>query len=208
MHGLSDSPGRQPGIAGIILAAGGSSRFGAVKQLLPWGRGTCLEACVRTAELAGLDPIVVVLGFQNEIILDQTQLGHAQVVKNAEWDQGQGASLKAGVGVLPEGLFGAVFMLADQPQISVNLVMAIKELAWKRNSVVVPLINDQRANPVFFPSRAFSRLSSIQGDQGGRALMGEFPTVLLPWLDEDMALDIDTQADYDRLCRIFFTNPS
>jgi hypothetical protein len=37
--------------------------------------------------------------------------------------------------------------------------------------------------------------------------MSEFQTVLLPWLDEDMALDLDTRQDYDRLCQIFFTKP-
>jgi CTP:molybdopterin cytidylyltransferase MocA len=47
----------------------------------------------------------------------------------------------------------------------------------------------------------------LEGDQGGRAIFGEFPVAQLPWLDEEMALDIDTREDYDRLTRIFFSKP-
>ena len=207
MHSSQAVSNGPPAIAGIVLAAGGSSRFGTVKQLLPWGKGTCLEACLRTAEMAGLAPIVAVLGSQYERIMRDTRFGSARAVINAEWEKGQATSLKAGLQALPDGLFGAVFLLADQPQISVTLVSAIMELAWKRDAVVVPVINDRRANPVFFPARAFPVLRHIEGDRGGRAVMSEFQTVLLPWLDEDMALDLDTRQDYDRLCQIFFTKP-
>ena len=197
-------PGRLPAVAGIILAAGGSSRFGTAKQLLPWGRGSCLESCIRTAELAGLDPLMVVLGERFEEIQAGTQFGRAQALRNVDWQRGQSTSLNHGIAALPGNCFGAIFLLADQPQISVNLLCAVKELAWQKDAVVVPLINDRRANPVFFPARAFPRLMQLQGDQGGRAVMGEFPAVQLPWLDDDMALDIDTPEDYDRLSRIFF----
>jgi molybdenum cofactor cytidylyltransferase len=191
-------------IAGIILAAGDSSRFGAPKQLQAWGQGSCLEACIRTAETAGLDPLVLVLGDHFEEIFARTQFGRALVVRNPDWEKGQSTSLKAGLAALPADCFGAIFLLADQPQVSVNLVGAVKELAWQKDAVILPLINDRRANPVFFPARAFPRLMDLQGDQGGRAILGEFSAVQLPWLDDDMALDIDTREDYDRLSRIFF----
>jgi len=196
-----------PAIAGVILAAGDSSRFGAPKQLQPWGRGTCLEACIRTAETAGLDPLVVVLGDHFEEIQARTHFGRALVVHNPDWKNGQSTSLKAGITALPQECFGAVFLLADQPQLSVQLVSAVKELAWQKDAVVLPIIGDRRANPVFFPKRAFPRLMELQGEQGGRAILGEFPAVQLPWLDEDMALDIDTREDYERLYRIFFSKP-
>ena len=108
---------------------------------------------------------------------------------------------------MPEACFGAVFMLADQPQISVSLLSAVMELAWQKDAVILPVIGDRRANPVFFPKRAFSHLMELEGDQGGRAIFGEFPVAQLPWLDEEMALDIDTREDYDRLTRIFFSKP-
>lgn len=207
MAELLDKVAGLPAIAGVILAAGDSSRFGAPKQLQPWGRGTCLEACIRTAETAGLDPLVVVLGDHFEEIQARTHFGRALVVHNPDWKNGQGTSLKAGIMALPQECFGAVFLLADQPQLSVQLVSAVKELAWQKDAVVLPIIGDRRANPVFFPKRAFPRLMELQGEQGGRAILGEFPAVQLPWLDEDMALDIDTREDYERLYRIFFSKP-
>jgi len=204
---LLDKATGLPAIAGIILAAGGSSRFGSPKQLRAWGHGNCLEACIRTAEIAGLDPLVVVLGESFVEIQARTQFGRALVARNPDWEKGQSTSLKAGIACLPEESFGAVFLLADQPQLSVQLIGAVKELAWQKNAVILPIIGDRRANPVFFPQRAFPRLMELQGDQGGRAVLGEFPTVQLPWLDDDMALDIDTPEDYDRLWRKFFAKP-
>ena len=200
-------PSGLPAIAGLILAAGESSRFGAPKQLQAWGRGNCLEACIRTAEIAGLNPIVVVLGDRFEEIQARTRFGRALTARNLEWEKGQSTSLRAGIAALPEVCFGAVFMLADQPQISVSLLSAVMELAWQKEAVILPVIGDRRANPVFFPKRAFSRLMELEGDQGGRAIFGEFPVAQLPWLDEEMALDIDTREDYDRLTRIFFSKP-
>ncbi len=171
------------------------------------GKAPAWKLCIRTAETAGLDPLVVVLGDHFEEIQARTHFGRALVVHNPDWKNGQSTSLKAGITALPQECFGAVFLLADQPQLSVQLVSAVKELAWQKDAVVLPIIGDRRANPVFFPKRAFPRLMELQGDLGGRAILGEFPAVQLPWLDEDMALDIDTREDYERLYRIFFSKP-
>jgi len=57
----------------------------------------------------------------------------------------------------------------------------------------------KRANPVYFPKKAFPVLIKLEGDQGGRTVLNQFPYILLEWLDEDMAEDIDTPEDYTRL---------
>ena len=91
-----------------------SSRLALPKQLQAWGRGNCLEACIRTAEIAGLNPIVVVLGdrfegnsgayaFRRDF--DRTQPGVGKGAKHL---------FESGISGLAEVCFGAVFMLADQ----------------------------------------------------------------------------------------------
>jgi molybdenum cofactor cytidylyltransferase len=186
-------------IAGVLLAAGQSSRFGQPKQLLPWGKQNVLNTCISTAKLAGLSPIAVVLGAHYEDISLEMDQGGVKVVINHHWAEGQSTSVKAGVSALPEDVFGAIFLLGDQPQISVQLIVSIMETARKRNKVVIPVIAGKRANPVYFPKAAFSALLNLEGDQGGRAVLNQFPTTLLEWLDDDMTGDIDTPEDYARL---------
>ena len=193
----------QVNIAGVILAAGQSSRFGQPKQLLPWGKRNMLNTCIATAKNAMLSPIVVVLGAHSEEILPEMDQEGVEVVINHHWAEGQSTSVKAGVSALPEDVYGAVFLLADQPQISVQLIVSIIETAWKRNNVVLPVIMGKRANPVYFPKQTFPALLNLEGDQGGRAVLNHFPTTLLEWLDEDMAGDMDTPEDYERLRKRF-----
>ena len=197
---MGSVPGR---VAGVILAAGESRRFGQPKQLLRWGKQNALNACIATAKLAGLDPIVVVLGANLEQILPQINREGVTVIENSHWSEGQSSSVKAGVAALPADVLGALFLLVDQPQISVQLVVSIEEAAWKKNTVVLPVIGGRRANPVYFPRAAFTALEQLQGDEGGRGIINQFPTKLLEWFDEDMASDIDTPEDYARLCKRF-----
>ena len=65
------------------------------------------------------------------------------------------------------------------------------------------MIMGKRANPVYFPKQTFPELLNLEGDQGGRAVLNQFPTTLLEWLDEDMAGDMDTPEDYERLRKRF-----
>ena len=196
----------QVNIAGVILAAGQSSRFGQLKQLLPWGKRNVLNTCIATAKIAMLSPIVVILGAHYDEILPEMDQEGVEVVINHHWAEGQSTSVKAGVSALPEEVYGAVFLLADQPQISVQLIVSIIETAWKRNNVVLPVIMGKRANPVYFPKQAFPALLKLDGDQGGRSVLNQFPNTLLEWLDEDMAGDIDTPKDYARLRERFGLN--
>lgn len=60
-------------------------------------------------------------------------------------------------------------------------------------------MNDRRANPVYFPKSTLKEIVEVTGDQGGRAIFSDFQVELVPWLDDLMALDIDTPDDYERL---------
>ena len=183
-------------VAGVILAAGGSSRFGEIKQLLPWKNKNIINTVVETAALAGLDPILVVLGANAGLIQASLDNETVQVVNNPDWDKGQSTSLKAGVTAIRQTVDGVLFLLCDQPHLTVNLVDAVVEEGLRSGKVVTPIIDDRRANPVYFPASCFPLFDTLEGDAGGRQIIPACPHTTLPWLDDWMARDIDTPEDY------------
>ena len=186
-------------VAGVILAAGGSSRFGEIKQLLPWKNKNIINTVVETAALAGLDPILVVLGANAGLIQASLDNETVQVVNNTDWDKGQSTSLKAGVTAIRQTVDGVLFLLCDQPHLTVNLVDAVVEEGLRSGKVVTPIIDDRRANPVYFPASCFPLFDTLEGDAGGRQIISACPHTTLPWLDDWMARDIDTPEDYRAL---------
>ena len=186
--------------AGILLAAGASTRYGQPKQLLEWQGEALVRRAARIALEGGLSPVVVVTGAHAEQVRQALAGLEVSVVENPAWQEGQAASLRAGLSKLPASVGAAVFLLADQPLITPTLVRGL--LAVHRSSfsaIVAPLIDGQRGNPVLFDRVTFPDLLTLQGDQGGRALFSRYPVAWLPWHDTGPLRDVDTPADYRAL---------
>jgi molybdenum cofactor cytidylyltransferase len=83
--------------AGLILAAGESSRMGRDKALLPFRGRTFLEAIVHTLRTAGIEGIAVVLGHHAEEIQRAARLDKVETVVNPDYQLGQTSSLQAGL---------------------------------------------------------------------------------------------------------------
>lgn len=227
-------------IAGIILAAGESARFGQPKQLLDWHGRPFVHAVAQNALDAGLSPVVVVTGANAEQVGAAVIDLDVKVVRNDEWKSGQGSSIKAGVlsliqpppslpqtrqqisfddnknslvgfgmhpsGVLregahrAEGVGGAIFLLADQPQITSSIIRALVEKhAEGLYPIVAPMVLDRRANPVLFDRATFFDLTTLEGDVGGRAIFHKHRVEYLLWHDDNLLLDVDTPEHYQRL---------
>jgi len=187
-------------VAGIILAAGASTRLGQPKQLLPWRGQPVIRHVAQTALSAGLDPVVVVTGALGEPIRQALAGLAIQVVHNPAWAEGQSTSVRCGLQALPDAAGAVVILLADQPQVPVTLVGKLVEIYRSQPvEIVAPQVQDRRANPVLFDRSVFADLLALQGDTGGRAVFSRHAVTWLPWLDESLLLDIDTWEDYQRL---------
>lgn len=186
--------------AGIVLAAGGSLRLGKPKQTLEWRGEALVRHVVRSGIEAGLSPLIVVTG-SNEAEVRQALEGLPVVfTSNPEWAAGQSSSMKLGLRGIPAESGSAVFLLADQPQIPVDLIRTLVEThVHSLDPIIAPMAGGERGNPVLFDRTTFGDLSAIEGDRGGRAIFDRYPVKYIPWLDESILLDVDTPEDYSRL---------
>ena len=154
----------------------------------------------RTALRAGLSPVIVVTGAHHQQIEEELKDLDVLIVRNEEWKTGQGSSIKAGVSSVSTECGGAIFLLADQPQVGASIIHALTEKhAEGLHPIVAPMVLDRRANPVLFDRAAFSDLMQIEGDTGGRAIFHKHRVEYLPWHDDGLLLDVDTPEQYERL---------
>lgn len=187
--------------AGIILAAGQSARFGQPKQLLDWKGKPFVRQVAETALHAGLWPVVVVTGCRAADVESAFEGLPVEIIRNEDWQSGQGSSIAAGVRALPKNIGAGIFLLADQPQIPADVIRALIEShSHSLPAVLAPLVlEEKRANPVLFDRVAFPDLLQLTGDVGGRALFGKYHVEYLPWHDDALLLDVDTPEDYKKL---------
>jgi molybdenum cofactor cytidylyltransferase len=187
--------------AGIILAAGESTRFGSPKQLLDWKGKPFVRQVAETALQSGLEPVVVVTGFHAADVESALSGLPVTIVRNPEYQQGQSTSIRAGVASLSDKAGAAVFLLADQPQIPVDVIRALVEShGQKMQAILAPLVlEDRRANPVLFDRDTFADLMQLTGDVGGRGIFDKYQVEYLPWHDEILLLDVDKPQDYQKL---------
>jgi molybdenum cofactor cytidylyltransferase len=186
--------------AGIILAAGGSSRFGQPKIMLNWGGIPLIRKEAQTALAAGLSPVIIVLGAVIEPAMSALADLPVQIVINEQWQAGQGQSVRTGTAALPSSVGSAIFLLADQPQVTVEVLQAlIHQHQQSLSPILAPFVNGKRLNPVLFDRVTFKDLQQLQGDMGGRSLFSRYEVEFMPWHDSLLAMDIDTPEDYQKL---------
>jgi len=187
-------------VAGIILAAGRSSRLETPKQLLNWQGRTFIEQAILNAQESRLSPVVVVIGAFSEKIEKVIINLAVNIVINEEWSLGQSTSIRAGLNELPQGVGAVVFLLVDQPHISPLLINKLIDThASSLSSIVVPIIDGKRGNPVLFDQRTFPDLRMLEGDIGGRKLFSQYHPEWVEWFDTSVLIDVDTIDDYDQL---------
>lgn len=192
-----------PKIAGILLAAGGASRMGKPKLLLPWKGEALIHRAARVAVESGLEPVVIVTGAGAEGIAAALKDLPVQLIHNPNWQEGQSTSVRAGVEALPADCQAVVFLLGDQPFVGADLIQSLVATYLKdRPTILAPYVNGKRVNPVIFDRSVFPHLLDLKGDAGARIIFGVFPPAAMPWPDEKVLLDIDTPEDYEKLSNL------
>ncbi|MFQ6015106.1 MAG: selenium cofactor biosynthesis protein YqeC [Anaerolineae bacterium] len=189
-------------VAAVVLAAGESQRMEKPKQLLSVNGKTFLEHVIETGLASLANQVVVVLGYQAETIGPVAEGYPVRTVVNQDWAGGLSTSVKAGLRAVHPRTAGAVFLLADQPLITPQTINRLI-LAHRRTlaPVVAPTFRGQRGNPTLFDRRLFPALQALEGDSGGRALIGQYEDSV-EWVavnSDEILFDVDTEENYGSL---------
>ncbi len=185
----------------IVLAAGGSTRFGSPKQLAQWRGQTLLERAVEVALASQARPVIVVLGAEVEQSLALLKGKLVKVVINEAWATGQSSSMRAGLAALPANVSSAVFQLVDLPGLtSATIDALIRRYQQTLAPLVWPEFEGQRGNPVLFDRALFTELKQISGDVGGRPLLKAYKAQAekVAVADRGVLLDVDRVEDLER----------
>jgi len=189
-------------IAAVILAAGGSTRFGQPKQMLDWNGQPLVCHVADVALAADFNPVIVVLGCQAEQIQPLLGARPVHIATNWRWQEGLSTSVQAGLAALPPDTQAALFLQSDQPLIPPNLLTGLVQRFHQSGALAVfPSYDGQRSSPALFSHKLFAELANVTGDVGGRAVLSRHPhdTATLEVDDPDVLADIDTPDDYEAL---------
>jgi molybdenum cofactor cytidylyltransferase len=191
------APEKGRAIAGVVLAAGRSSRMGGPNKLLAEIGGKPLVRIVVDAVLASrARPVVVVTGHQCDKVEAVLAGLPVKFVHNPHFADGLGTSLKAGIAALPADADGAIVCLGDMPQVDAALIDRLIGAFDPDHGalVVLPTIDGKRGNPVVWSRRFFPDLMAVEGDVGARYLIGRYTEAVaeVPLTGTAALTDVDT----------------
>jgi molybdenum cofactor cytidylyltransferase len=186
-------------VCGLVLAAGGSSRLGRPKQLLPYRGATLLDAVLATARACGFDQLVLALGGAAGEVRAELDLGGADVVVNDAYGSGCSSSIAAALTLVDERCDTLVLLLGDQPGVRAATVAALLDGRGDA-PLAVCRYDDGRGHPFAFSRAVFGELADLHGDKGVWKLLDRHGSAVaeVP-VPGPVPLDIDTPDDYAAL---------
>lgn len=193
-------------VAGLLLAAGPSTRMGKPKQLLPINGGTLLGHVLDETLKSNLDKVILILGHHayeiKEVLRQNLNNQKIKIIENREYNKGISSSIIVGLLEAKKYHDHVMIILGDMPNINSNLINLLLDKYLKSN---LPLgavkIKAKRSHPVIFNRKMYHELLKLRGDMGARNLFVKYSDrVCLVEPDnfyDDS--DIDTPEDYMKL---------
>ncbi|KYH31956.1 selenium cofactor biosynthesis protein YqeC [Neomoorella mulderi] len=190
----------RPGPVGaIVLAAGAGERYGGDKQLLSIAGQPMVRRVVTTALAAVPGNVVVVLGHEAGRVAAALEGLAADIAYNPGYRRGLSTSLQAGLAALGPESRAALFVLADQPGVTPDVITRLAG-AYRQEGkkIIVPVYQGRRGNPVLIDRDLWPQILALQGDVGAREIIRAHPEEVLT-VEVDcpgILKDIDTHTDY------------
>jgi len=182
-------------IAGIILAAGASSRMGTPKALLEYRGETFIDRLIRVLGSV-CDPVIVALGYHAEEIRAKTH-GRARFVVNPDPARGQLSSLQTALAEVPRDAEGFLFVPVDCPAAEPETVRLIVEALLSTEAlVVIPRFEGRRGHPVGVRRELIAELHALAPEGSAKEVVRRYAAHYLDTLDAGVLSDIDDPEAY------------
>lgn len=184
-------------IAGILLAAGQSRRFGSDKRLYPW-QGTPLVLHTASALRTACPDMVVVIGPDDDALRALLASEGIETVTCPGAAGGMGHSIGCGVRA-KEAASGWIIALADMPFIHPTTILRVHEQLSQGASLVAPSYRGRQGHPVGFSASHRAALLRLTGDHGAKRLLesaaAEGSLQAFACDDPGVVRDLDEPAD-------------
>jgi molybdenum cofactor cytidylyltransferase len=190
-------------IGAVILAAGGSSRFGRPKQLIPFRGKSLVRRIIDAACEAGCSPIVVVIRSEDEKFHPELDRAGVVIAQNHQWPRGIGSSIRRGIEALTNSspdVEASVLLVCDQPAVDSRVIqrlIALRETTGK--SIVASSYGDTLGVPALFTRSIFEELLSLGDKAGAKSIVLRSRERVASLSFPEGEIDIDTWEDWEKL---------
>jgi xanthine/CO dehydrogenase XdhC/CoxF family maturation factor/CTP:molybdopterin cytidylyltransferase MocA len=218
---IHESNGNRQRVTALILAAGGSTRLGRPKQLLPYAGTTLINHVLKQVLLSSCDEIIVVVGAHAELIkqeissLQNPSLQNPKIttITNEKWQTGIGSSISCGIKHITrnnsqrKAAEAVVILTCDQPLISAGHIDELvntytsantnNQLKTSAHLAIASAYKDTIGIPALFSQELFGKLNELDNEQGAKKILLDCQAMAIPFSGGEF--DIDTKKDYDAL---------
>jgi molybdenum cofactor cytidylyltransferase len=186
----------------ILLAAGSSSRLGRPKQLIEFQAQKLIQKAIDEAQKSKADTLVVVLGWNPELVKSGFDSDKIPYVINKNWLEGMATSMQEGLRFLleKEQPDQVILMLVDQPFVDasiLNQLISLKEKSGK--GIVACSYSDTLGVPAIFDQTYFKEMLELKVSEGAKKVILRNKADVFDLDFPQGAVDLDTEEDLERL---------
>ena len=160
-------------VTAILTAAGLSSRMKEYKPLLKWQQTTLIEYQIMSLFDGGVDEVLVVVGYNHELIKPYIENTKATVVFNNRFDNGRATSIIEGLKFVSSDANSIMILGVDQPRNSFIVNSLVNQHDSSNCLITYPSFKGKGGHPIIFSSTLKKELALISDRSSGLRLITE-----------------------------------
>ena len=148
--------------AGVILAAGDSTRMGFPKQLAEIKDKPLLELVIQKVN-SNFELSTVVLGYENELIQEKINFYNSNILINENWEEGIVSSIRTALFFYQEQkqIENLIFFLGDQPEVKDEVIFKLLNNESHNSKILIPQYRYKLGFPILIPRQFWSKLELL-----------------------------------------------
>ena len=148
--------------AGVILAAGDSTRMGFPKQLAEIKDKPLLELVIEKVN-SNFELSTVVLGYENELIEEKINFYNSNILINENWEEGIVSSIRTALFFYQEQkqIENLIFFLGEQPDINDEVIFKRLNNESHNSKILIPQYRYKLGFPILIPRQFWSKLELL-----------------------------------------------